>query len=90
MTGGEWSSLSNYRSCCEVVEAKVLLGFSQNRIFTRVTQVCAFLAMFLHVCVQLSVLQFVTGDMKPVASHALLHTQSLTNRRSGLTKLVKS
>lgn len=59
MTGGEWSSLSNYRSCCELAEAKVLLGFSHNRIFTRVTRVCAFdfifHAMFLHVCVQLSV-----------------------------------
>ncbi|TNN61657.1 Histone deacetylase 7 [Liparis tanakae] len=35
MTGGEWSSLSNYRSCCELAEAEVLLGFSHSRIFTR-------------------------------------------------------
>lgn len=42
MTGGEWSSLSNYRSCCELAEAEVLLGFSHSRIFTRQTRVCAF------------------------------------------------
>lgn len=41
MTGGEWSSLSNYRSCCELAEAEVLLGLSHCRIFTRQTRVCA-------------------------------------------------
>lgn len=50
MTGGEWSFVSNYRSCCELAEAEMLLGFSHNRIFTRQMWVCVFDLIIDWVC----------------------------------------
>lgn len=77
MTGGEWSSLSNYRSCCELAEAEVLLGFSHSRIFTRQTRVCAFDFSYrlLHVSVCTCAVCCFRGhceeEVKPVLSNSL-------------------
>lgn len=94
MTGGEWSSPSNYRSCCELAEAEVLLGFSHNRIFTRVTRVCAFDFIFhilcLHVCVQRPVYSFWLGpetcSFKLFTAHAKFDKQMIRSHQpsSGL------
>lgn len=78
MTGGEWSSLSNYRSCCELAEAEVLLGFSHNRIFTRQTRVCVFDFVVDCVCMFVWSLLFACElEVKPVVSNSFQHTGSL-------------
>lgn len=60
MTGGEWSSPSNYRSCCELVDAEVLLGFSHCTKYTGHSWVCVsdFICHLLHVSVYVSSLVF--------------------------------